>query len=157
MIGLRCITTGIGKWKVSLSEVAGPSIQQTASCIEKLWRSSPEDVFWFEDRWKLDGPHLKKFFAEKYQSLPTSKTLRLAHILTDVSHDFVIPKSPLVKLEQYLLEPSLSDLLIAQMLDEIEAHGAHPVDAFIVKERLQPRIQRLTSKIAVIAEESLDL
>lgn len=156
LMGLHCETTGIGKWKVCFSEVSGASIQDTASFIEELWKRSPEDVFWFGDRWKIDGPHLKKFYAAKHQSLPVSKKIRLVQLTQKGSAHYPLPESNLVALEQYAVDPSFYDSQIAEQLEQLDAYGHQPVDAFIVKEEHQPRFKKLASKIPVISEEELE-
>lgn len=155
LLSLHCETIGIGKWKVCFSKVSGATIQDTASSIEKLWKRSPEDVFWFGDRWKLDEPTLQKFFGAKYQSLPVSNKIRLVQLTEKGSPISTLPESSLVTLEHRVIEPSLCDSQIAEELEQIETSGSQPVDAFIVKQDLQPRLRKLASKIAVIPEESL--
>ncbi|MDE0597483.1 MAG: hypothetical protein OSB65_19775 [Roseibacillus sp.] len=52
ILALHCETTGPAQWKIVISTVRRPD---TASCMQTLeaaWRSSPQDVFWFQDRWR---------------------------------------------------------------------------------------------------------
>lgn len=156
LLGLHSETSDIGKWKICFSKVSGASTQDTASFIENLWQHSPEDVFWFGDRWKLDGPTLQKIFGAKYQSLAVSKKIRLVQLTEKGSPIYNLPESNLVEIEHHVIEPSLCDSQIAEQLEKIENSGKQPVDAFIVKQDLQPRFKKLASKIAVISAESLE-
>jgi len=57
ILSLHCRTTGPGKWELALSEVYGRDTQSCMNALEKAWRSSPEDVFWFQDRWRYQIKH----------------------------------------------------------------------------------------------------
>lgn len=57
VICLHCETTGTATWDLKFSPVEG---NETAACMKALemaWRASPEDVFWFQDRWKYQIKH----------------------------------------------------------------------------------------------------
>ncbi|MEN8694157.1 MAG: lysophospholipid acyltransferase family protein [Akkermansiaceae bacterium] len=53
LLGLHCRTLSNGQWELSVTEVVGTDSQACAANLEQAWRSSPADVFWFQNRWKL--------------------------------------------------------------------------------------------------------
>lgn len=57
ILGLHCTTAGDDHWILSLTPVHGTDSTACAANLEAAWRSSPEDVFWFQDRWKLPRTH----------------------------------------------------------------------------------------------------
>ena len=58
VIGLSIRTTHPGHWliKVHLLEDA-PTTANCMKLLEKIIMESPEDVFWFQDRWRLEQAH----------------------------------------------------------------------------------------------------
>ena len=57
ILTVHCETVGRAEWELVLSPVEG---RDTAACmksIELAWRSSPADVFWFQDRWRYQIKH----------------------------------------------------------------------------------------------------
>lgn len=53
MIGLHCKTIRKDHWELTFTKVSGRDSSACAANLEHAWRSSPGDVFWFQDRWKL--------------------------------------------------------------------------------------------------------
>lgn len=54
VLGLSLITESPGKWRIRYHRLAGPV--STATCmdaIERSMKSSPLDVFWLQERWKV--------------------------------------------------------------------------------------------------------
>jgi len=52
LLALHCKTVGIARWKIVYSPINGTDTTACTQALEKAWRSSPEDVFWFQERWK---------------------------------------------------------------------------------------------------------
>ena len=53
LLALSLTTTGVGRWRAHFTPVA--ATRTTPDCmaaLELAMRDSPEDVFWFQDRWK---------------------------------------------------------------------------------------------------------
>lgn len=55
MLGLHCRTLASDRWELCVTEVNGSDSQACATNLEEAWRSSPADVFWFQNRWKISG------------------------------------------------------------------------------------------------------
>ena len=53
LLGLHCRTLGPKQWELRITEVDGSDSQACAANLEEAWRSSPTDVFWFQNRWKV--------------------------------------------------------------------------------------------------------
>jgi KDO2-lipid IV(A) lauroyltransferase len=54
VLALSVVTVAPGKWKAVFTPVASPP--STSNCmlaLEKAMKSSPVDVFWFQERWKV--------------------------------------------------------------------------------------------------------
>ena len=51
MLSLRCEADPPSRWKLIVDRVPGDDTQACMTAHEKAYRSSPEDVFWFQDRW----------------------------------------------------------------------------------------------------------
>lgn len=54
---LFCRTVAPARWELSFEPLPDHSSQTCASALERAWRSSPKDVFWFHERWKLSASH----------------------------------------------------------------------------------------------------
>jgi lauroyl/myristoyl acyltransferase len=52
LLALHCKTVGIARWKIVCAPVHGTDTAACTQALEKAWRSSPADVFWFQERWK---------------------------------------------------------------------------------------------------------
>jgi KDO2-lipid IV(A) lauroyltransferase len=52
LIALHCETAGPARWRLVLDRVPGDDAAACIRAIERSYRASPEDVFWFQDRWK---------------------------------------------------------------------------------------------------------
>ena len=57
ILTLHCKTVGHARWELALSRVVGRDTQACMTALEEAWRSSPEDVFWFQDRWRYQIKH----------------------------------------------------------------------------------------------------
>lgn len=64
LLGLHCETLGPDRWKLTLTEVQGRDSQACADNLEAAWRSSPADVFWFQERWKLNKRQPLRFLQQ---------------------------------------------------------------------------------------------
>jgi len=51
MLSLRCEAVPPTHWRLVLERVPGDDAQACMTAHENAYRSSPEDVFWFQDRW----------------------------------------------------------------------------------------------------------
>ncbi len=53
VLALSMTTVGPGRWKATFLRVSGPHTHDSCTLtLQNLMRSGPEDVFWFQDRWK---------------------------------------------------------------------------------------------------------
>lgn len=52
ILALHCETTASAQWKIVVSAVERPDTESCMQTLEASWRASPQDVFWFQDRWK---------------------------------------------------------------------------------------------------------
>jgi len=52
LLFVHCETVGTAKWKIVYSPINGTDTTACTQALEKAWRSSPEDVFWLQERWK---------------------------------------------------------------------------------------------------------
>lgn len=51
LLSLRCETVAPARWRLIVERVPGEDTQACMTAHERAYRSSPEDVFWFQDRW----------------------------------------------------------------------------------------------------------
>jgi len=84
IIGLHCTTLAKDRWELTLTKVEGRDSAACAANLEQAWRSSPSDVFWFQDRWKLPkSKPLRAFLKGPYPSREEAPRPLKAVILDD--------------------------------------------------------------------------
>lgn len=81
VIGLHCTTTGPDHWDIHITSVPELNTQACADSLEAAWRSSPADVFWFQDRWRLPCRRPLAFLKKKNQINPREITNPLRLLL----------------------------------------------------------------------------
>jgi KDO2-lipid IV(A) lauroyltransferase len=146
---LLCRTTGTARWTISLTPIPELSAQACANSLEEAWRSSPEDVFWFEERWRLQGTRRLDFLQKYPADHQVTRPLRFVHLgAGEPSLD--LPAS-LVNQERRPLDFTLPDPLLREHLREISELGATPVDLFLCPPAQLKRMTRLSGKILVLS------
>lgn len=153
MIGLRCETVGPAQWILRWYSVSGNSTQDCADSFESAWRSSPSDVFWFQDRWKLQGPAPLEFLSQK-TNFPLDRVTKKIRIVSlgEVSATRAENESPLIHLEVHSCDFKDSDESLSALISSFHDNGSLPIDAIITPESQQKRIQKLCRETAVLSE-----
>jgi len=153
IMSLVCGTVGPAKWKITFQEVPEISAQACASSLEAAWRRSPEDVFWFEDRWRIQGNDPLKFLEKYGPQHGISRPLRLVNL---TEHPGLLPYSQeLITQENAHLDFSMSDQELSNALKKIDALGPISPDVFICPQAHRAKLRKLSRKTQVITFESL--
>ncbi|MEJ6730108.1 MAG: hypothetical protein QNK83_13185, partial [Akkermansiaceae bacterium] len=85
VIGLHCTTTGPDHWDIHITSVPELNTQACTDSLEAAWRSSPADVFWFQDRWRLRGDQ-PLAFLEKAKRLDLDRVTNFLKVLLVHDH-----------------------------------------------------------------------
>ncbi|MEO0018838.1 MAG: hypothetical protein RLZZ522_2121 [Verrucomicrobiota bacterium] len=154
LLALSLTTTGVGCWRAHFTPVA--ATRTTPDCmaaLELAMRDSPEDVFWFQDRWKTYVSANHTLHAWLGASSPaTAKRHRALLWLTNAAPDWPLPpawRHPDVDYEAvlapgqtlpawlpaatrtHLAPPDADRDTLRKIIAEIDAAAVLPVD-FIV-------------------------
>ena len=151
LISLSCETVGIARWKISFRPIPTISAQACADSIEQDWRRSPVDVFWFENRWRLQGND-PLAFLEKYKTdLKIPRPLRAVNL---ARQEKKLPYSKrLITQEHHEVDFNQSDQSLRERLNEISNRGATPVDVFLAPHSQLDRVKKLSGKIITLTAE----
>lgn len=152
LFGISCVTTGTAQWKVSFREISEPSAQACAQSLETAWRSSPIDVFWFEDRWRLRGNDAIDFLSKYHEPHAVTRPLRAVSLSPSTS-TLPYPDS-LITLEHAPLHFDQNDKALTQDLLKVDRSGNSPVDLFLCPESQIARVKKLTGKVHTLASET---
>lgn len=153
LFSLSCETTGIGQWKIRFREIEEISAQACADSLESDWRRSPADVFWFEDRWRIQGKDPLVFLNKYKDQNRITRPLR-AVLLAESLTTLPFPDS-LITQEKAVIDFLQRDQALDQELRKIGESGTSPVDVFLCPESQLKRMKKLTGKILVLSTESL--
>lgn len=147
LMGLVCETVGPCQWEVRFRHIPEPSAQACADSLEDAWRRSPADVFWFEDRWRIQGKTPLKFL-DKYSD--PSRVTRPLRLVNFAKGSGVLPyPNWLVNQETDELDFSLSDKELREDLIRISDRGNTPPDIFICPKEHKIRLKKLSCKTQV--------
>lgn len=146
---LVCRTIGHARWKISFKAIEGDSAQDCATELEEAWRSCPEDVFWFEERWRLNRQN-KLSFLEKYPEDHTvTRPLRTVNLAPD---EISLPTyhEGLMSEEPHPIPMDQPKEMIREVLAKINAATTSPVDVFFAPEAFCKKLSRFSGKILVL-------
>lgn len=145
LISLHCETIGPAKWRACFHPISEVSGQACADAVEKSWRSSPEDVFWFEERWRLRGPHPLAFLKKISPHLTTPRPLNVLRINHTPLPDDIPAELLSFKDVNFTLE-TLSPTDI-QTLKNLLHHPDAPIDLIIApkdsRKLLKPHLDKV--------------
>lgn len=150
---LSCITTGTCQWKITYKTIPTLTAQGCADGNEELWRSSPSDVFWFEDRWRIQGKAALGFLG-KYQDAEIPRRLRFVN-LTSEAPPKNLPTNTLT-LERKILDFGQSDHELQSALEEINDTKNTPVDVYICPLDQKARVKKLTNRAGTFSIDDLE-
>lgn len=148
LLSLICQTVDVAKWEVSFLHVPEFTAQACADGLELAWRSSPSDVFWFEDRWRIQGRDPLSFLAKYPAEQEIPRPLRLVN-LSDQGEPLDYP-AKLLHQETCDFDFSQNDALARDALQKISRSGFSPVDVFTCPPEEVARIRKLSGKVLVI-------
>ncbi|MFT6381174.1 MAG: KDO2-lipid IV(A) lauroyltransferase [Paracoccaceae bacterium] len=149
LMGLVCETVGPCQWEVRLRHIPIASAQACSDSLETAWRRSPADVFWFEDRWRIQGKAPLKFLDKYSDPSQVTRPLRLVNLAKGESS---LPHPNwLLTQEIAELDFSLSDKELVQALDKISNQGSVPPDIFVCPERHKTRLKKLSRKTQILS------
>lgn len=149
LIGLHCRTVGTCRWEVHFNHLETMTAQACAENLEKAWRSSPEDVFWLEDRWRIQGKEPLRFLEKYGPNHDASRPLRLVNLTSRPSPlDF---PADLLSEESAELDFTLNDKDLTEALSKLEEKGPFAPDIFVCPARHQSRLRKLSRKTQVIS------
>lgn len=150
---LACITTGTCQWKIAYKPIPTLTAQSCADSNEELWRSSPSDVFWFEDRWRIQGKEALGFLG-KYQNVEITRPLRFVN-LTSIELPDNLPTNTLT-LESKVLDFGQSDNDLQSALEEINDAKSTPIDAYICPPDQKKRVRKLANRVGAFSVDDLE-
>lgn len=151
---VSCLTIRPAYWSLQMTEVPDISPQACADELEKAWRHSPADVFWFENRWKLPRPNSLSFLLQYQPNDTPSRPLR-AVILNQPDLILSFPESVL-KAEHAEVNFRLGDSDLKKSLFEIDASSLTPVDFFLCPIHQRNRVKKLSGDILILSNQDLD-
>ncbi|YCM46033.1 hypothetical protein V2O64_08390 [Verrucomicrobiaceae bacterium 227] len=151
LISLHCQTVASCHWKISFDFINEASAQACADTLEEAWRKSPADVFWFEDRWRLQGNKPLEFLSKYPEDHRATRPLRLV-CLGMPTLDLSLPKD-LITIESAPFDLETRDKDLRKTLVEISNQGRVPVDVFCCPAPDVKRIKKLAGKILVISPD----
>ena len=151
LTSLSCETVGIARWKISFRHIPILSAQACADSIEEDWRRSPVDVFWFEDRWRLQGNDPISFLNKYKDNLEIPRPLRAVNLAKE---DKKLPyPDRLITQEHHEIDFNQSDQSLREILNEISNRGANPVDIFLAPYSQLGRVKKLSGKTTTLTAE----
>lgn len=148
LIGLHCRTVGTCRWEIHFEHIEEMSAQACAKNLEKAWRGSPEDVFWFEDRWRIQGKEPLRFLEKYNEDHGATRPLRLINLTKQPSPLEISPG--LVSEEKAELNFDYSDKDLTNAIRKIEDLGPVAPDIFICPEEHRKRLRRLSGKTQIL-------
>ena len=149
LLGMHCHSSGPDHWTITFTEVKDTTAQSYAENFEKAWRSSPADVFWFQDRWRLTGKNPLSFLTEIDPSAPVTKPLRIAST-APVSLPERLARIEVVSLD--LTQPSAT---IATQLRQLNDSGEYPIDLYLCDEAEVPSLAKVVGRTGLITHQFL--
>ena len=152
LVGMYCETSAPCHWTIHMHLIPEATTQACANSLEKAWRSSPADVLWLQERWKLQGTRPLDFL-HKYPADTTSESpLRIVSLLAkDI--DLGLPPT-LASVERRQIDPSQNDKMVSQALLKI-SNQKNPVDTFIVEEIHLERFKKLAKNSHFLCPENV--
>ncbi len=149
LIRLICETTGTCQWKVSFTPIPEVSAQACADSLEEAWRRSPADVFWFEDRWRIQGKEPLEFLGKYPEKNGVTRPLRLVNLIEG------LPPLPypnnLITQENAQIDFSLDDESLAQALEKLTLIRSVSPDVFVCHPRDKARLKKLSRKTQILS------
>ena len=149
---LVCKTTGIARWRITVTLIEERTTQGCATSLENAWRTSPEDVFWFEERWRLKGKDPLTFLAKYPTGHRATRPLRLVNLAPQEVEPPTFQPG-LISCENQAIALEQNDSLVRHELLRISAEGETPVDIFVVPDAQHGKLARLAGKTLVISGE----
>lgn len=150
LFSLVCETIGIARWKVTLSPIPEISTQACTTSLEIAWRHSPEDVFWFEDRWRLRGRNALAFLEKYPADHQATRPLRLVNLAPDEIEPPAFSPT-LVSCEEEAVLFEQTDSQLGYELQRISESGETPVDIFVAPPGKVGKVSQLAGKTLVIS------
>lgn len=147
LIGMHCATVGPARWEISFELIEKQSAQACADSIERAWRSSPADVFWFEDRWRLKGTQALDFLSKYPSDHGVTRPLRLVCLGEEADREF---PPEFITMESREVDFNLNDRDLKFALSTFSACNVVPVDVFCAPPDHVRRLRNLTGKILVL-------
>ncbi len=149
LMRLICETTSPCQWKVSFTPITEISAQACANSLEEAWRHSPADVFWFEDRWRIQGKDPLKFLDKYTEHSGVTRPLRLVNLVGGAG---ALPHpASIITQENATLDFSLDDATLTQALDEIKQRGPVAPDVYICPPEHSARLKKLSLKTQILS------
>jgi len=149
LVGLVCETIGACQWEVRFLHISEISAQACADSLETAWRRSPADVFWFEDRWRIQGKDPLKFLEKYREENGVTRPLRIVN-LADGDGALSLPEW-LVTQEVKELDFQLKDRAIMEELDRISDQGPVAPDVYICPTEHRTRLKKLSRKTQILS------
>ena len=151
LFSLSCETVGTAHWQISFRHIPTISAQACANSIEQNWRRSPVDVFWYEDRWRIQGKRPLAFLNKYQDDLETPRPLRSVNLAPE-NCELPYP-GHLITQEHQEVNFAESDQSLRRKLREISDSSTTPVDVFLCPRSQIKRIKKLSGKILALPAE----
>ena len=149
LLRVICETKANCQWKITFTPITEVSAQACADSIEEAWRRSPADVFWFADRWRIQGKKPLQFLEKLNHQSGITRPLRLIN-LADGAGALPYPES-LVTQETAALDFHLNDSALSEALENITRRGPIPPDIFICPPQHIPRLNKLSRRTHILS------
>jgi len=146
LVGMHCRSSEPGQWIITFTKISDATPQSCAENLEKAWRSSPADVFWFQDRWRLTGKKPVSFLEKLDPAHPVTKPLRIA-------------STKAISLPDHLAQVEIIDLdlkgHLKPQLNKLNETGKYPIDLYICSAKFLPQLRKAAGRTTVIAHEEM--
>lgn len=148
IIGLTCLTIGRARWVLTFSPVEGTKTAACVTTMENAYRSAPEDVFWFQDRWKLT-PRQSLKLPESEEEIPaTTKNVRVLSLLSARDTDLFLPSRD-GRRDLDIERAELSSHLDRQWLASINDREMLPLDLILCYEENLTQVKKIARPLQI--------
>jgi len=152
LVGMYCETSAPCHWTIHMCLIPEATTQACADNLEQAWRSSPADVLWLQDRWKLQGVRPLDFLHKYPADASSDSPLRIVSLLNKKTGLGLPPD--LATVEHLQIDLSQNDRMVAQSISGI-SDQKNPVDAFVIERSHLKRLKKLAKNSRFISPENV--
>ena len=139
-----------GKWRCTFEHIPDTSTPATMSAMEHATRRSPGDVFWFQDRWRLDKGTPFSLPGKPYKGLDPATSQKPARLLVWLEPgEETLPPLPDDTRPDLTIELACPAGTTPPELDGREWDRVWTTDPSVTPEQLAPTLTRIDESSAL--------